>query len=500
MAQFTKSGSRPIRPLPYLDALLLAQGEIHRRYGSEYDAAATIPSPLRLPDGWRFPFEFRVNSLRVRRTMVTLFVQDDKNVVVEADELARDQALMGWLNEQKEPERVALRPLKDIRVNKQVDIRAILSQPDSAWHLETTEAIYWRKGDAPYAVPYWRLGLVENGMRRHLLWLDQDGAIADQKHTSRSSGSIVNLGRSTLNLKNRKLSVNLRGLVDKRRHFPYRDLAYQWLVWNCMAHMAEVQEGLGYHGFQPRHIRMEFSDATNSLPGALYNRVDNIPTISFLRQRGWAADPSIVLHELGHALWEQLYAQPPQTIDTAQYTKQLDGIQEGLADFVAAMMLNPGNEPVVIGGSVELEGNNDYLLPRQIDGNLDTPNRLPVDWRTNQRVDEHLIGWKWANLLWYLRGCLIGQGDTSLDESRREKQADQVILNAHLRPRVSPSASSEPVLCYLEALVNEVQQAHFSGIDWGSIGQKVGVEKDFVPFQSHRTSKRLIEGGESMAA
>lgn len=500
MAHITKSRSKPSQPLTYLDALLLAQGEIHGRYGSEYDAAATILSPLRLPDGWRFPFEFRVNSLRVRRTMVTLFVQDDKNIIVEADELAKDQRLNGWLNEQKEPERVALRPLKDIRVTKQAELRGILSHPDSAWQVETTEAIYWRKGDAPSAAPYWRLGLVENGMLRHLLWIDQDGAIADQKYASRSSGPIVNLGRSTLNLKSRKLSINLGGLVDKRRNSPYRDLGYQWLVWNCMAHMAEVQESLGYLGFQPRHIRMEFSEATNALPGATYSRVDNMPTISFLRQGGWAADPSVVLHELGHALWEQLYTQPPQTIDTVTYTKQLEGIQEGFADFVAAMMLNPTNDPVVIGGSVQLAGNNHYLLPRQIDGNLDAPHDLPADWRTSQQVDEHLIGWKWANVLWYLRKSLVDQGDTSLDKRQREKQADQVILNAHLRPRVSPSASSEPILCYLEALVNEIQQAHFSGIDWGCIGQKLGVAKDVVASRLYRTRERLVEGGASMAA
>lgn len=365
MAQLTKFRLERSQPLRYLDALQVAQAAIQHRYGSEYDVAI-VPTPLRLPDGWRFPFEFRVNSLRVRRTMVTLFVQDDKNVIIEADELAQDQVLKGWLNEQKEPDRVALRPLRDIRVTKQADVRGILSHPDSAWQLETKEAIYWRKGDATHAVPYWRLGLVENGMLRHLLWIDQDGAVVAQKHASRSSGSTANLGRSTFNLKSRKLAINLRGLIDKRRKFPYRDLGYQWLVWNCMAHMAEVQESLGYLGFQPRHIRMEFSEATNSLPGAMYSRVDNLPTISFLRQWGWAADPSIVLHELGHALWEQLYAQPPQTINTVTYTKQLDGIQEGFADFVAAMMLNDEEEPVVIGGSVKLDDNNDYLLPRQL--------------------------------------------------------------------------------------------------------------------------------------
>lgn len=139
------------------------------------------------------------------------------------------------------------------------------------------------------------------------------------------------------------------------------------------------------------------------------------------------------------------------------------------------------------------------IRPRQIDGNLDAPTHLPSDWRTSQQVDEHLIGWKWANLLWYLRGCLVSQSDPSLDTSLREKQADQVILNAHLRPRVSSSASSEPVLCYLEALVHEVQQGHFSGVDWGYIGQKLGIEKDFVASRLYRTRERPVESGEFMA-
>lgn len=424
----------------------IVNGTIASEPYSRYGLAPAIRLPLQLPMGWRFPFNSFVSGFRVRHTMVILFVDKQGNVGVEWDDYARQQAedKAERLEKVLEETRPTLSPLSDA-------LNEVQSKYPEA-QIETVEAVLDDTVEGkPEVLLHWRVGTVE-GIRRSVLMVSGPPGVLDVVEAKRLYKSFASAEWELDRAKyaDDKLAIDLKNLPEGLEY-----LRGQWTVWSCMARVTEFMQGLGCSEIGPHNVRVEHVASDAETRGAEFEIVNGVPTVSFLRRGGWAEDLSIVLHELGHALWYLLYTRPAKHIDIEKYKAEWSGVQEGFADYLAATLLAKDSEAVEIGSSLDPQEARLYNLPRPIDGQPPGP---------PSSDDPHEIGRKWANLLWDFRSSPVGQND-----------ADRVILAAHIKPRVGDQAPDEPMACYFQSLKKTAAFMNVRFDGWDDLAQKHGV-------------------------
>ncbi|MCB8968498.1 MAG: M36 family metallopeptidase [Ardenticatenaceae bacterium] len=440
-----------------LDAIPLANDYVAAKY-LDYGLVLASRVPVRLPTGWRFPYDSFAGSFRVRHSMLILFVADDGTISEEWNDFLTEphqDALHTLYNELAATPPPNLPPLQTILP------RVMESHPGA--YLESIETV-WAINEAGNPDLYWRLGLIE-GIYRYVVVVGRDEtATLDRtrarvpylQKTLRSLSAVPkwDLGRARFRRQSGNFTVNIGDLLNVgpgREH-----LRSQWTVWCCVAQAAEFVEDLGYGEFGPHNVRIEYLASDASVDGAAFDTVRGAPTISFLRGGGWAEALSIVLHELGHALWSLLYTRAPAVLDVVAHANELEGIQEGFCDYFAATLLSKNNGAVVIGGELAAATASRYHLPRLVDGHPFTDAAL-ADMTS---ADAHLIGHKWANFLFNVRLAVQQRGGTA-------RVADDLILRAHTKPLLPPSGGNPvtPMRCYLTSLQETAVSLNLPFID-----------------------------------
>ena len=400
---------------------------------SQYDLSPATSLPLRLPDGWRFPYNAFREAFRMQQTMLILFVDDRGQVEVEWDDLALSPVppVPGPPPILPPPPPVVQGPPPLPPLSLVLEqVRA--KYPDA--RVETTEAV-WDAQDRTRLC--WRVGLMRGVVRfTVLVWGAADALRFSERasNTKSASGSDFSLGAATC--EDGELTVNLHD---------HESLRALWTIWSCMAQVAEFTQALGYGDFGPHNVRVELVDSDAETPGAAFDPVRGVPTISFLRKGGWTEDLTIILHEMGHALWSLLFTRSPRHLKL-ENNKPLLGIEEGLADYFAATQLSAG-QAMDIGGRLDPQAARVYKLPRTINGKFAAPDS----------DDPHEIGKQWANLLWNFR-TQVGAQD-----------ADRVIIGAHIKPRVGASPPDNPLACYLQSLKETARRLAVHFDDWGKL-------------------------------
>lgn len=411
-----------------------------------------VPSngkPLELPDGWRFPFDLFVEGIRVRQAILILFIDRTSGAITpEVDNTAQIAALERQVLQSSErpaldakqypPTGAPWRQTNASFAKIAERVRAELKDADV--EIETAERVWDRYENR--LVLAWRFGLRRGLARTRLLVpLDAEASPAREEpsDTARSAGRWsldgATFGRG-------RLSVRLpRGDAEARA---------RWAVWSCMASTSSWLRALGYNAVGPENVDVLFDPASAAVQrdGAACDRVNGTPVIGFRLAERWAEDPSIVLHELGHAIWFLLFARQPASIDEAHRQDQV-AVEEGFADYVAAAQLERSGLPRTIGGGLRRGVGKQYRLPRDVEARP----YAPADG------DPHEIGHQWANLLWDVRERVLAQ-------TQDLNAADRAVLAAHLRPPEVPNGSGKPLERYLQSLALATGGAVPQSRDW----------------------------------
>lgn len=427
-----------------LEASSLAEAKKQELSGP-FDLKLATSLPLKLPDGWRFPYDAYVETLRLRQTLLVLFVDNKGQVEEEWNDLklAKEQFKEGL-------------PQKPVLPSLNKALSTVQHNHPEAW-VESVEAVLDISDES--RMPFcWRIGIVE-GINRYavLIGSSPEGEPNYSKALPRSKGATEGwkLDRIKYRCRSDKLTVRLRGLSESQNY-----LRSQWTVWSCIAHVTEFVEKLGYGEIGSHNVRIEHITTTALTPGATFSQPKGIPTISFVRGGGWADDPTIVLHELGHALWYLLFTRPPRTVDTIKYSTELNGIEEGFADYFSAMLFAQNNKSVQIGGNLPKQVAALYRqLPRTINGQ---PVKIPPSADAANMTEKqfsYLIGQKWGNLLWDFRQRL----------KEDKAKADAAIVSAHVKPRTDNTTPANPLSAYFHSLVNTTAHLGIPFDDWGTL-------------------------------
>ncbi len=379
--------------------------------------------PLPLPGGWRFPFDIHLDDSRLSGQITILFVdQKTGQVETEWDNL---QAIRDITPDDYQPQKEP--PLRFSQV-----LEALQKDFPGA-RVETAEKVLTISDDRKIW-PGWRIGLVEEGFNRSVVQVTRtpDGMIQHTEPQVRSRSATIrwNIGGSRYRSRSGLITINLKELAENQEYW-----RGQWMVWSCIAHTAQYLSRLGYPWIEHHSIRVELLDTMGGI--GKYDRVEKVPVISFDLNRGATDDPTIVCHELGHAVWDLLFTRPaPLMLVDGENKGLYEGLQEGFADYFAGAMLAAGQDvgTVIIGGALPRK----LVLPRirrVLDGR---PYSIRPTGDTEGKKYE--VGRKWANFLWDLR--------RQLDP----RQGDAVILRAHFKPLVPTGGPIEPKAAYFQSL------------------------------------------------
>jgi hypothetical protein len=411
---------------------------------SEYSLTPTTKLPLRLPFGYRFPYDSYVRDRRLRESMVILFVNDEGGVEVEWDDFEQggDRDRAKRFRKTLEETQPDLPSLPDV-------IDKVQSIHKNA-QVEMVEPVLAELGDRD-ALLHWKVGIVD-GIERSTILISGTPDVLDVSEVNQRAKYFASiqwqLGRARY--KARMLTVNLRGLLEEQEH-----LRCYWTVWSCISRIIAFVEKLGYSkvGLQNVYVDRVVADPKAGM-GAIFEgkAIKGMETVVLVGGGGWDTDVSIILHELGHALWWFLYTRPPRQTMSEVHKTARNAIKEAFSDYLAATILAGRRRRIEIGAGLDPQVAALNKLPRLVDGK---PFILSAF-----ESDPHEIGRKWANLLWDFRGR-VGQDD-----------ADSVIVAAHIKPRVEPDGPDEPMAAYFHSLKNT---AAFLGVDfddWDALAQK----------------------------
>lgn len=410
---------------------------------------------LRMPTGWRIPFELWIDTFRLRRTMLIYFVPDQGDPFLEWEDSVEE--VSKW--DRTSPPR--LLPFRDA-------IERIQTKYGPAIDIESIE-VAWLPEIAPRLV--WRFGF-RVGQMRYAASVDGMGEITEEiKSSFVATMPTIKLGRTKI--ETRKLAVTF-GASSKPT---LRQRAY-WIIWSCLDHACSFMREQGYTNIFPDGIDFEIVDDLTDLPiggeqrviGAATSTPNSIPTITLLSRDGWSQDPTIILHEIGHGVWSFLFARQPRkfslppTLSASKKIEQearigdeLSGIQEGFADYFAATLSH--DQPVKIGqfSRVPKELRDAKILPRMV---VAKPFLFP-----NDQPGKYHFAQQWSHLLWEVR------------EHLGAAKADKIILRAHLGP-FSPDGDAtlpnEPLHCYFEQLKRSAQHWAVT-LDWDGLAKRHGI-------------------------
>lgn len=419
----------------------MAQAHVKEKYGDFVLTQATV-LPIRLPNGWRFPYDLYVGPFRVRHLMLILFVSDQGTLDVEWDDFADGKYAEAVKNMNTVVACLQSLP-DDFPSAQEVRSRVTDEEPDAV--VESTELV-WALDEKVEMVLRWRVGLIKGILREVRMvgpkgaqTLDRRGNLVDDGESQPCSLRVApdwNLGNARFRQRSGNLTIKTKG-TDKSP----TTLHSQWRVWCCMAHVAEYLAKLGYGEFSPHNVHIEF--LSSDVKGAAFATVNGVPTITFSRDRGWDRSLSIVLHEMGHALWSLLYTRPPKILENEAVSEvEREGVAEGFCDYFAAALLSENNAPVGIGGELKPQPKL-YRLPRMVDGDVFQVSSVP----DSDPPARYLIGQKWANFLFDLRRVIYNEKIGTLQE------ADRLIFQAHLKPVVlNPPNPITPMSVYAASL------------------------------------------------
>lgn len=401
-------------------------------------------SPVHLPDGTRHPYGVYIGPIRVSETMIILW-EDGRTKAVHAE----------W-NDLDDPQRRA-----EVEAWKS-QLTTLSTAPSDALESllrEASDADSPSAGDEPFPLPQAHIKNVE------YIFANYPGYDPLCMRVTLQTGSTISVAFISRNLTTQKLEVISRPTKGGRESkfllrsagvHPIRltndvrligndsitvrlpkqvkalqGLRNQWAIWSCLAALMNVANRLGYRSFNPYSLDVQFVPTKN----AHFGDVDGVPTLIFCETTDLFTDPTVIYHELGHALWSMLFISPPKSIGVPRRWSEdvyYEGLQEGFADWLAATMTNRMQvvPSVVDGGRLigAAEANGQWEGP-------DTPDH------------KYVVGHAWANLLWDL-AKRIGHKSTAM----------ALILYAHFRP--FPSAESvhqptpHPIRCYVNAIRN----------------------------------------------
>jgi len=333
-----------------------------------------------------------------------------------------------------------------------------VTKKSSGMQVETSEQVVVL-ADNHTIQSYWRIGLLDKDEYRRYstrVSYGPDGKSIQHgklKPQSRGAAPQWHIGRSQCRSSG-NLVINLKNLPADQTI-----LRNQWLVWSCIAYAVEYLADLGYRYLNQHTIRIEFSES-NSTESPRFGRTDNIPVISFFKG-GWADDPTIVCHELCHAIWDLLFTRAPIALaaNSPDKNESYDGICEGFADYFAAALLRRDKpfDSVAIGQSVPQEtiekNKHNDILPRVING------QPPVERVVGAKEQKYMIGLRWANMLWDLRRR-VGAAD-----------ADKIIFLAHFKPRVDDNTPNNVMAAYFQSLRRTAEHLGIYFDGWGQLAR-----------------------------
>ena len=431
---------------------------------------------LRLPGGWRIPFEVSLRQERISEWLLILFVSDDGSIEIESDTITRVSGNAELYQTAKERAAPELPPLEDV---KQALAKSYPVYDMADYIIETTEPVWLLAEQNPKGelTRYWRLILLhrngtrtvayagyksDHATRGMIAQVELQAAlpifVSEPQIRARRIAHQWTLGRTKFRHKQGYLAVNLKGLIGQGDGESSAHSSL-WTIWSCIFALREHTELLGYAGVDLHRVMIEIVELSHET--AKFDHSDKIPIITLPRKGGWPEELTIILHEFGHALWWLLYTRSPKTVRDPRHAHILDGIQEGFCDYVAATLVaGPRTRKYVRIGRHLVE--RAHGLPRHIGGCQ--PDRLPAFSSLTNQAGVHDIGLKWANFLWAIRAKL------------GHRDADRVILRAHLKPLQASDAPTEPFAAYVQSLEHTAEFFQIPLGDWDTLVFEHGLD------------------------
>lgn len=233
------------------------------------------------------------------------------------------------------------------------------------------------------------------------------------------------------------------------------EMRSELMVWYCKQHCAAYLDRLGFRDIDFDAIQLRHAEARDVRDGPnvatpFGESGDGTPiephlergtevifvgphpvlrvTYALDKMLSWAEAPSVIFHELAHAVSFLLYV--PRIEGPWNEAPLHRAIEEGFADFFSAIMMADLLDDPTFAAEIGIGGDlPDYFqkvacLPRVFDAS---------SYHTDgacSRNDLYQLGMQWASFLWDVRSEI---GDQHV--------ADQIILSAHFRPNLPPFAN-----------------------------------------------------------
>lgn len=374
---------------------------------------------IRLPGGWRIPFDAFLDGVRLSERVLILFIKDSGELEIEHFDRPGNEVITGFQEHLTEASLISEQETREA-----IQIR----HPQST--IETIEKTLRRRQDSEHQI-FWRVVLRDESRRTtHYIGGSEKETAFISDHREHTRGAFSQIGRTRI--KPRSFSINLTSvqplqlppLLDK--HLPLAEIKWnlsrQWTLWVCLAHITEFMNRLGYNGVSPHNLDVEYVVGDNV---AEVSTPTVTPILSLSNKGAIAKDVTVLLHELAHVIEWFFFTRPPQHLDLADtlILEQLLGIQEGFADYLSATLLFVG-ETINIGALSQAP-----KLQRPVDA-------IPFEPLDNK---PHTLGRQWASLLWSIR------------EEVGADVANFAIMGAHLRP-LGNTLLTNPFAFYLSAI------------------------------------------------
>jgi hypothetical protein len=450
---------------------------------------SSLAHALRLPTGWRLPFELYAGSYRIRRHMIIVFghvthtngTQIDTHVFTEIDE--REEALERQEKVKNAFETLPRSYLPDLYVAQTLalnTIRRMYSEESlSDYILTHYEAVI----DVAFQDAIDENGAAQNPLEFPLCWRlhistitrhytlvigfrkrsggDRQNpdplALTDLEYRDFRTPKPVAASRKfgALQLTEGRLGLRIRlSLPPKVPSEQPLDLSHPRqrmtklnanIVASTCLHLVNARlEALGFSPLDGDRVYFRHhDDAAIDTSAEMIKRGSaaeiSLPLLQYPANSSnffsQANDPSVILHELGHALLYLFYVRLPKPYRDIAIQNAID---EGFCDFFAAIMLNENQTrkaafaSKTIGGSLMPFKTTGLEYGRVVDGSgatdeqracLHDPSR---DYASPSSLARYIVGTLWANLLWDVRARIAAKLSVA--------HADRIILYAHLKP------------------------------------------------------------------
>lgn len=404
---------------------------------------------ITLPRGWRFPYELYIHNVRRRSTMLILYIskqqEDTQNITITVERNDLDT-----LNQQEQIKNLVDNEFQETIVSEIEVVNLIAKKLKGAEILKIEQVYdyaYYQEKENQSSPLYQRVNvLLGSKILTVLVGRDKNGQIFLSEPESKGiSGVVAPIQLGWPNPKDRLLEyitiTPKKQLTINYEHLPKNrvDIRGQWAALSCMSIFIEYMQ---QNKLMPKNqqnqlmkidmysIQLIQTDSIQHVPN--YSHSTGTPTITFgygSEEGSWAEDPSVGLHECGHAVLGLHFVQHPAQIESTNK----DAIAEGFGDYFASILLHDDTTlvdnwtGVLIGGALseKIPGIGSIGLPRQIDG---TP------LQAKPAFGIHNLGKMWANYLWDVRRHWCRGAQKPHTRQKRAKQFDKAVIDTHLTP------------------------------------------------------------------